>query len=243
MTRIESGPAKTDALWQLARAVLFLGFAGYFLYDGALGYPHKNQAVAEAALQARPFDGKLKFAELGEKPTKGEFTDLFKAKASLAQLREKLGLPNFTADRDEYYVTRYGYGRVSPADLGGQWVKWPNGGKDKEEITAQFYWALVPVPIRMRLSTPCSRMRSSPGLISPSCSSCFSSFSFGGCWFVPAPPGCVWAMIASVPRRVTPASETPARRKSRRESSEPSRMLMLRVSLARRDNLNRQTVE
>ena len=147
MTRIESGPAKTDALWQLARAVLFLGFAGYFLYDGSVGYPRKNQAAAEAALQARPFDGKLKFADLGEKPTKSEFTDLFKVKATLGQLREKLGPPNFAADGDDFYVTRYGYGRVSPAAGGGQWVKWPNGGKDREEITAQFYWAIVPVPI------------------------------------------------------------------------------------------------
>ncbi len=147
MTRIESGPARTDALWQLVRAALFLGFAAWFLYDGAVRYPQKNQAAAEAALQARPFDGKLKFAELGEKPTKDEFAELLKAKATLAQLREKLGLPNFTEGGDEYYITRYGYGRLSPAAGGGQWVKWPNGGKDKEEITAQFYWAIVPVPI------------------------------------------------------------------------------------------------
>jgi hypothetical protein len=143
--RLESGPAKTDALWQLGRTALFLGFAAYFYYDGSVGYPHKNQVAAEAALQSRPFDGKLQFGTLGETPTKDEFAAALKTRSTREQVRQDLGPATFTADGDDYYVTRYGYGRISPQGSG--WLKWPNGGKDQEEIQQQFYFAIIPIPI------------------------------------------------------------------------------------------------
>jgi hypothetical protein len=145
MTRLESGPAKADTLWQLGRTILFLGFAAYFCYDGSWGYPHKNQVAAEAALQSRPFDGKLQFETLGETPTKEQFAAVLKTRPSPEQVRQSLGPATFSADGDDYYVTRYGYGRFS--SQGSGWQKWPNGGKDKEEIQQQFYFALIPLPI------------------------------------------------------------------------------------------------
>jgi hypothetical protein len=34
--RLESGPAKAERNWQLLRTFIFLGFAMFFLYDGAI---------------------------------------------------------------------------------------------------------------------------------------------------------------------------------------------------------------
>lgn len=150
---IVSGPAKTEAIWQLVRTLLFLGVAGYFLYDGAYGWPHENVTQARAELQkAEPWDGKLTYEDLPDLPTNVEFDALKKSGVTrLDQVIEKLGTPQIER-RDgptrtiRYFVSKWGYAVISfdsgGADLAGaQWKDW---FKPPSEIKGQFYWALVP---------------------------------------------------------------------------------------------------
>ncbi len=144
--RLESGPARTDRNWWLLRTVVCLGIAGWFVYDGLIGYHKRNREAATLKLNApEPFGGQVKFDDLGETPTKDTFEKALKAKPSTnEELQQHLGHPTFVSGADQYYVSRYGYAKVtvkdgratlSPAD----WVTW---GKTREEIDHQFYWAV-----------------------------------------------------------------------------------------------------
>ncbi len=146
--KVESGPAKTDAMWHLGRAVVFLGFALYFVYDGAVGYHAKNRAAAEQALQQPAvFNGQVSFEDLGERPTKAEFDRLVQSNPTTRQqVHEALGTPMFEKGPDQYFISIFGYaqvtvagGRVNPANM--LWRPW---NKTQEEIQAQFFWAIVP---------------------------------------------------------------------------------------------------
>lgn len=146
--KLESGPAKADRNWQILRAALFLGFGLWFIYDGAVGYPNKNRAEAEKLLQAPPFSGKVRFDDLGDRPTEAAFEAFAKSGPTrIEQVRQTLGAPHFTDGNDEYFISRYGYakitvraGLVRPADM--IWRKW---AKSESDIRQQFYWAIVPV--------------------------------------------------------------------------------------------------
>lgn len=148
--RLESGPAKADAGWQAVRALIFLGFALYFVYDGAFGYREKNRAAAEKFLGAPRFSGKVKVDGLGEVPDKRDFDRLLQTKPTNAeQIRQAWGKPTLVDEKDEFFFSRYGYvqvpvtgGRVSitPND----WHAW---NKTKDEIRAQFLWAIIPAAI------------------------------------------------------------------------------------------------
>jgi hypothetical protein len=148
--RLESGPAKAERNWQLLRTFIFLGFALFFAYDGAIGYPNKNRREAEAKLAtpSGPFkDSKVTFDSLGETPTKADFEALLRSKPTNGeQARAALGSPTFASGSDEYFMSRYGYAKISikggratlsPTD----WTTW---FKDKSEVQAQFYWAIIP---------------------------------------------------------------------------------------------------
>jgi len=148
--RLESGPAKADRNWQLVRSVIFLGFALCFVYDGALGWPKKNRVEAERKLAApEPFGGQVKYDSLGETPTKSDFDKLLRSRPTrLDQVRAALGEPTFTDEADHYFMSRYGYARISarggtitlnPSD----WVTWY---KTRDEVRQQFLWALLPTP-------------------------------------------------------------------------------------------------
>lgn len=145
--RIESGPATTDRNWHLVRAILFLAFAGYFVYDGAVGWPARNRQEATARLSApQPFNGQLKWDDLGETPTQPIYERLQKADP---QRREEvhgaLGKPALVREDDEYFASRYGYGRISytrdRVSSIGNWIPWY---KTREEVRQQFYWAILP---------------------------------------------------------------------------------------------------
>ncbi len=145
--RIESGPARADRNWRLAQAVVFLGFASYFVYDGAIGYPAKNRAEADRMLNApQPFGGTVKWEDLPEHPTQADFAALEETRPTSREQLAPLGEPNFTQDSDLYFISRYGYakvsvtqGQINPAEL--TWRAW---GKTREEIHAQYYWAVLP---------------------------------------------------------------------------------------------------
>ena len=146
--RLESGPARADRNWQLVRTIIFLGFALWFVYDGAVRWPKKCRAAAEQKLSApEPFGGTLQYDSLGETPTKSDFNRLLREKPTdPKRITEFLGPPTLAKGADLYFVSRYGYAKVtvkdgrmmlSPAD----WTTWY---KDKGEIRGQFYWAIVP---------------------------------------------------------------------------------------------------
>jgi hypothetical protein len=145
--RIESGPAKADRNWQLVRTLLFFGFAAYFCYDGAIGYPNRNRAAAERELAKKPFSGTLKYEALPDAPTADDAARLPKSGTVTGkQVREALGEPRFTDGADEYYLSKWGHMRV-PARTGAFNVSeiraWENWFKSAEDIRLQFYCALL----------------------------------------------------------------------------------------------------
>lgn len=145
--RLDSGPARAERNWQLLRTVIFLGFAVYFVYDGAIGWPRANRVTAEKKLAAVPFEGKIRYVDLGESPTRATLDDLMKKKpTSREQLQQALGPATLASGTDAYFISKYGYAKISVKDgritlTGSEWTKW---ARDKEEIQQQFYWAIVP---------------------------------------------------------------------------------------------------
>ena len=151
--RLESGPAKTDAMWHLGRAVLFLAFTAWFVYDGAVGWPSKNQEEATSKLAApQPFGGAVKWSDLGEKPTQTSYERLqHKQPKARGEVTEALGEATYAAGNDAYYISHYGYAKVTYAgervSAMTSWVPWYKG---KEEIQQQFLWgraASAPRPV------------------------------------------------------------------------------------------------
>jgi hypothetical protein len=147
--RLESGPATTDRNWQLVRVLLFLGFAVYFVYDGAIGYPAKNREAAEKKLAGEPFNGKVTFDSLGENPDESDIAALaHQPPRTRAELEAVLGKPTYTYTSnngaDEYWLSRYGYLRLTGGSLrsGEGWQKW---AKSRAEVRGQYLWAIVPL--------------------------------------------------------------------------------------------------
>ncbi len=148
--RIESGPAKADRNWQLVRAVLFFGFAAWFVYDGAVHWPAKTRAEAEKRLAGEPFRGRVAYAGLDDRPTEADLKRLPAGEPTAREkLYEVLGQPELRDGADEYFVGRYGFikatvrgGLVTRTDL--TWTKWY---KSRAEMVGQFYWAVPPALI------------------------------------------------------------------------------------------------
>ena len=152
--RVESGPAKTDRNWQFVRFILFAGLAFWFYYDGAVRWPKNNREAAEKALQVRPWEGKLRYDDLPERP-RGESdvqTLLKSAPVTRSGLHSALGRPQVgEGTNEEYFVGKYGYTKATySGDKPSleRWRKW-EGGHTGEEIQAQFYWALLPLPLAL----------------------------------------------------------------------------------------------
>lgn len=145
--RLESGPAKADRNWQIVRSVLFMGFALYFVYDGAIGWPAANRREAEKMLQARPFDGRLQYDQLQETPTKPQFENVkLAAPFSQSDLRAQLGEPTLVEDNDEYYVSRYGFGKatIRAGRVKAEDMLWKEWKYPRDKVISQFYWAILP---------------------------------------------------------------------------------------------------
>jgi len=165
MTLLESGPAKTDRLYWLIVGIVFLGFAGYFVYDGAVGYRKKNIQEANRRLAVWT-DVPV---QLGEKPTEEDFKRAREARVTTRQqLHEFLGEPlppkkgpAPPAEDVERFASVYGLATV-PVDRFGRvgseqrwaWQKWY---KSKEEIEHQFYWAIIPAVASLYFFYRCHR--------------------------------------------------------------------------------------
>lgn len=150
---IVSGPAKAEPLWQLVRTVLFLGFAGWFVLDGAVLWPNKVVSEAKKELQKPdPWQGKVTYESLPPAPSNVEFERLKVSGATTAdQVAQHLGQPTFERPDGRtralrYYVSKWGYAVVSfdsgrPELAGAAWKDW---FKTPSDIQGQFYWALIP---------------------------------------------------------------------------------------------------
>jgi hypothetical protein len=149
MTLLESGPARTDRNYWLVVSVVFLAVAGYFVYDGAVGYRSQNAKKAHDKLAlwtaAQP--------ELGEQPGPEEVAAVRSQKiTSREELHKLLGEPlkprEGTASAGiERFASIYGVATV-PVDPSGRvryeqadWQKW---NWSKEEIRNQYFWAVIP---------------------------------------------------------------------------------------------------
>ena len=49
--KLQSGPALADRNYWVFVALLCIGFAGYFVYDGARGWPEENRKKARAQFE------------------------------------------------------------------------------------------------------------------------------------------------------------------------------------------------
>lgn len=150
--RLESGPAKAERNWRLVQSAVFVAFALYFVYDGAIGYPNKNRKKAAQEL-ANPttFNNAVRWEDLGETPTLDEFQRLLQERPSSAEgVHAILGLPQHTAQKDgataEYFVSRYGFGvvRYEKGTIKATAQDWHTWDKTRAQTVGQYYWALVP---------------------------------------------------------------------------------------------------
>jgi len=157
--RLESGPASTDRNWHLARALIFVGFAGYFVYDGAIGYPKAIRSEAEAQLAAEPFNKKISYDALSDRAMNDVAAQLTKdSPRTRSEVIKSLGEPTLSLPpesgsraRSEYYLTRYGtvkfvtegY-RITEKPILKLWKGQMPNGFDKAKVQQQFYWAIIP---------------------------------------------------------------------------------------------------
>ncbi len=163
--RLESGPAKVDSYWWIARTVVFLGFALYFVYDGAIGWPGAVRKEAEKQLAGGVFKGRLSYDQLPLKPEQADF-EQFRAEVSevaknakpkAEMLIPKDGPPPLGESplqepvegrTAHYFIGKYGYAMVEVADdrIIPDTMKWSEWKKDynREKIEGQFYWAALP---------------------------------------------------------------------------------------------------
>lgn len=156
--QLKSGPAKTDALWQLGTFVLFLAVSGWFFYDWKVGWPQKNREEAIKALPGRMQQPDLNasdfYDQLGDEPTKEQFEQLLASDPdSVNDVDAVLGAPQVTRrDGDaefRYYASKTGLamvevrnGRLQPLSQSQNWSKFY---KPKSEVEMQLYWGLVPL--------------------------------------------------------------------------------------------------
>jgi hypothetical protein len=158
--RLESGPASTDRNWHLARALIFVGFAGYFVYDGAVGYPKAIRAEAEAQLAAEPFKQQVSYESLADRAISDVVAHLKTANPRTRdEVRKALGEATLVVPpesgsrtRSEFYLTRYGSikfayegDRVAEAPIIKLWKGQMPNGFDRSKVKQQYYWALVPL--------------------------------------------------------------------------------------------------
>jgi hypothetical protein len=148
---IESGsPVFERAYWAVV-LLACVGFSAYFVYDGAIGWPNANRT--EGRVKLKPYlDRDPTDADLDETPTRAEFERLKETRPeSREAVQQVLGKPDArkveTLRTVEYFSSGYGLAivpyigeRVDQAKL--EWITWY---KNKDEVQAQFAWALVPL--------------------------------------------------------------------------------------------------
>ena len=148
--RLESGPARTDMLWNAGVVVACVALAGWFVYDWRIGYPRDNREVAQRRLAELLGDPGRIPDPLPERPTKDDFTRLRKRSVTdLGEVRRELGEPLISkraAGREvDYYASAYGMGmiphvgnRVITDEI--RWDKWEH---TYAEIQQQYWCAII----------------------------------------------------------------------------------------------------
>ncbi len=155
--RLVSGAAcglRSDVVWFSGMLALFLAATGWFVYDGLGGYVAKNRV--EARKQLTPLVGADKVpAELGARPDERAFRTLqATAPRNSDAVHHVLGPPRHVVnkssdERVEYFFSDYGMatvpyrGNVVVLEQLA-WTKWKYS---KDDISGQFYWAMVPAAI------------------------------------------------------------------------------------------------
>ncbi len=148
--RLESGPARTDTLWNAGILLACLALAGWFFYDWKIGYPQSNLQEARRRLTELLGDPARVPDPLPPQPTKDQFTQIVeKDMRTLDAVRELLGDPLIrrrAAGREvDYYASAYGLGivphvgnRVITDEV--RWDKWKH---TYAEIQQQYWCAII----------------------------------------------------------------------------------------------------
>jgi hypothetical protein len=154
--RLQSGPARGDAIYFSGFVLLCLFMAGWFYRDYRWGYIEKNRIEArkqltgpiQAAKQTMP-------ATFGAKISKAEF-DAAKASGKIEDIRRAFGEPllrneSVPGEVLEIYVSDYGRAEVplrngAPVADKMTWTTWY---KDREEVEGQLYWAMIPLALSL----------------------------------------------------------------------------------------------
>lgn len=157
MTRLESGPAWGDRLYNGGICVGVFLFGMYFIYDHYIGYPSQNRREAAKVLKGQlgqDVDTETLRTDLS-KSVFDAFQDARKSSpdpTSVAQLQEALGEPIHTKPESAagsamyYFASLYGLAEVPVRDArvdveGMIWKKWKH---TKDEIEQQFLFAFIP---------------------------------------------------------------------------------------------------
>ena len=149
MTLLESGPAKTDRLYWLVVGLVFSGYAGWCVYDGAIRYFEQNRQEAQKYVQrwtTLPIEIERRFTE-------ADFERIRTSEPppTLETIHQEFGLPLPPKQEDvgqpdvERFVSVYGMvtiplerGRVSVHRM--EWQKWDHSPDD---IRVQYYMAVA----------------------------------------------------------------------------------------------------
>ena len=147
MILLESGPAKTDRLYWLIVGLIFLGYAGWCVYDGAVRYYQHNRADAEKYLQrwtSLPVDFSRRFTE-------DDFNRVKASDPTRELIHQEFGPPLPPKKQDlappdaERFASIFGVvtvplartGRIIPQEM--NWQKWKHRPDD---IRMQYYMAV-----------------------------------------------------------------------------------------------------
>lgn len=155
MVRLESGPAKTDSLWNLAFTVLCLGLAGWFFYDARIGYVAKNRDEAHKQMNSLFEKGQALPTEWGENPgdpnAEAAAIRAFNP-TRISDIEQRLGpaklvKPGAPGESIHFFISDYG--KIEVPVLNGQvtvaGIKGATWGHTREQAVAQYYWGAIPL--------------------------------------------------------------------------------------------------
>lgn len=154
MVLLESGPARTDSIWNGAFTLLCIGMAAWFFYDGAIGWVAKNREVAKQKLTAL-WDAGQKIPDAwGDNPADpaNEAAAVRAANPSkIADVEARLGKAKLVKtsgpETVHFYISDYGSVEVPVTNgvIQVDRIRGATWGHTRDDIQRQYYWAILPI--------------------------------------------------------------------------------------------------
>ena len=139
---LESGPAKTDRTYWLVVGLIFIAYAGWCVYDGAVRYPDQNCEEAVNALQQwtiHPARPTLRFTE-------DDFKRVRDSNPTRADLRKAFGPPVSDRSDADRFASIFGL-VTAPLNSSGRLLvdkmSWQRWSRRPDDIRLQYGLAIL----------------------------------------------------------------------------------------------------